>query len=48
LDACISITRGSGRGLGLGILEFFGPVKWHWADRRVPFWAHPKHYARAV
>ncbi len=24
LDACISITRGSGRGLGPGILEFFG------------------------
>ncbi len=31
LDACISITRGSGRGLG--------PVKWHGADRRVPFGA---------
>jgi hypothetical protein len=27
LDACIYITRGSGRGLG--------PVKWHRADRRV-------------
>ncbi len=27
LDACISITRGSGRGLGPGILEFLGPVK---------------------
>jgi hypothetical protein len=26
LDACISITRGSGRGLGPGILEFLGPV----------------------
>ncbi len=25
LEACISITRGSGRGLGPGILEFFGP-----------------------
>jgi hypothetical protein len=25
LDACISITWGSGRGLGPGILEFFGP-----------------------
>ncbi len=24
-DACISLTRGSGRGLGPGILEFFGP-----------------------
>jgi hypothetical protein len=28
LDACISITWGNGRGLGPGILEFFGPVKW--------------------
>ncbi len=27
LDACISITRGSGRGLGPGILEFFGPCE---------------------
>ncbi len=35
--ACISITRGSGRGLGPGILEFLGSVKWHRADRRVPF-----------
>ncbi len=25
LDACIFITWGSGRGLGPGILEFFGP-----------------------
>jgi hypothetical protein len=37
LDVCISITRGSGRGLGPGIQEFLGPVKWHRADRRVPF-----------
>ncbi len=29
LDACISITRASGRGLGPGIRKFFGPVKWH-------------------
>jgi hypothetical protein len=27
LHACISITRGSGRGLGPGILEFFGPCE---------------------
>ncbi len=27
LDACISITWGSGRGLGPGILEFFGPCE---------------------
>ncbi len=39
LGACISITRGSGRGLGHGIREFLGPVKWHRADRRVPFGA---------
>jgi hypothetical protein len=40
LDACISITRASGRGLGPGYREFFmGPVKWHQADRRVPFGA---------
>jgi hypothetical protein len=31
LDAWISITRASGRGLG--------PMKWHRADRRVPFGA---------
>ncbi len=38
LDACISITWGSGRGLGPGILDFFfGPVKWVRADRRVPY-----------
>ncbi len=27
LDACISITRASGQGLGPGILEFFGPCE---------------------
>ncbi len=27
LDACISIMRGSGRGLGPGIREFFGPCE---------------------
>ncbi len=36
LDACISITRASGRGLALEIESFFGPVKWH---RRVLFGA---------
>ncbi len=37
LDACISIARASGRGMGLGNQEFLGPVKWHRTDRRVPF-----------
>jgi hypothetical protein len=36
LDACISITKASGRGLGPEILEFFGPLKWQRA-KRVPF-----------
>ncbi len=36
LDACISIMRASGRGLGPGSREFLGPVKWHRADRRGP------------
>jgi hypothetical protein len=39
LDACISITRAGGRGWALEIESFFGPVKWHRADRRVPFGA---------
>jgi hypothetical protein len=34
---CRSITWASGRGLGPGNREFLGPVKWHLADRRVPF-----------
>jgi hypothetical protein len=38
-DACIAITRASGRGLGPGNREFLGPVKWHRADRRVTFGA---------
>ncbi len=33
VDACIYITRASGRGLGPGNREFLGPVKWHEADR---------------
>ncbi len=37
LDACISITRGSGRGWALEFSSFLGPVKWHLADRRVPY-----------
>ncbi len=39
LDACIPITRGSWRGLG--------PVKWHRADRRVPFGAKKLENSRA-
>jgi hypothetical protein len=39
-DACRYITRASGRGLGpLEIKRFLGTVKWHRADRGVPFWA---------
>jgi hypothetical protein len=34
-DACRSIKRASGRGLGPGNGEFLGPVKWPRADRRV-------------
>jgi hypothetical protein len=36
-DACRSIKRASGRGLGPGNRKFLGPVKWHRDDRRVPF-----------
>jgi hypothetical protein len=32
-------SRASGRGLSPGIREFFGPVKWHRADKQVPFGA---------
>jgi hypothetical protein len=31
-DACRSIMRAGGRGLGLGNQEFFDPVKWHLTD----------------
>jgi hypothetical protein len=48
LDACISITRGSGRGLGLGIREFLGPVKWNRAERRVPFGPKKLEMSKAV
>ncbi len=34
-----TITWASGRGLGPGNRAFLGPVKWHRADRRVPFGA---------
>jgi hypothetical protein len=39
LDACISITRGSGRGLGPGIREFFGPGEMASSCWRVQFGA---------
>ncbi len=39
LVACISITRASGGGKALEIESFLGPVKWHQANRRVPFGA---------
>ena len=39
LDACIYITWETRRGLGAGIPEFLGPVKWERADMRVPFGA---------
>jgi hypothetical protein len=39
LDACISITRASGRGWALEVEGFLDPVKWHRADRRVLFGA---------
>ncbi len=40
LDACRSITRASGRGLGPGNQDFLGPVKWHGAIRQVPLWTN--------
>jgi hypothetical protein len=36
-DVGKSIMRPGGRGLGPGNQDFFGPVKWHQAIRRVPF-----------
>jgi hypothetical protein len=41
-DAAASITRASERGLGPGNRDFIGPVKWHRADRRLPFGAQKK------
>jgi hypothetical protein len=35
-DACRSITKASGRGLGPGNRDFFGPKKWQ-REKRVPF-----------
>jgi hypothetical protein len=40
-------TWASRRGLGPGIREFFGPVKWHQADRRVPLGAQKLKNSRA-
>jgi len=37
--AGISITRAVGGGWALELESFLGPVKWHRADRRVPFGA---------
>jgi hypothetical protein len=42
-----SITRASGRGLGPGNQDFSGPVKWHQADRQVPFGAKKVEISRA-
>jgi hypothetical protein len=36
LMGAASITRASGRGWALEIETFWGPVKWHRVDRRVP------------
>ncbi len=42
-DMYVYITRAGGRGLwALEIESFLGPVKWHRADRRVPFGMGPK------
>ncbi len=38
LDACISITRVSGRGLGPGILEFFGPCEMALSRKASAIW----------
>jgi hypothetical protein len=38
-DACRSITGQVGGDWALKIESFLGPVKWHRAERRVPFWA---------
>jgi hypothetical protein len=40
-DACRTITRASGMGLGPGNQDFLGSVKWHRAIRRVPFGHNP-------
>jgi hypothetical protein len=42
-DAGRYIAWASGMGLGPGNGEFLGPVKWHRADRRVPFEAQNSH-----
>jgi hypothetical protein len=38
LDACISITRGNGRGLDPEILKFFGPCEMAWGLRTSVIW----------
>jgi hypothetical protein len=49
LDACISITRGSGGGgWALEISSFLGPVKWYRADRRVPFIRNQQQTVRRI
>ncbi len=42
LDACITAYPSGGQvgGGALEIQSFFGPVKWHRADRPMPFRAH--------
>ncbi len=39
VDACITLTWASGKGLGPENREFFGPCESHRADRRMPFGA---------
>jgi hypothetical protein len=49
LDACISITRESGRGLGPGILKFLGPVPrrlFFAAQQRIAITLSPEYYQR--
>jgi hypothetical protein len=37
-----------GGGWALEFESFLGPVKWHRADRRVPFWAQKAHTVPGV
>jgi hypothetical protein len=48
LDACISITREVGGDWDLEMESFLGPVKWHQADRRVPFGAQKSAWVAQV
>jgi hypothetical protein len=36
------LRRQVGGGRALEFKSFLGPVKWHQADRRVPFWAYER------